>query len=81
MAQLLDGLCNEEPKLECPVCGNDTHADWVDIGFGPFSQQAGPRFCVSCGWVEPGCPSETCLRTRCVSWEYCGGKSLIKEQE
>lgn len=65
----------EEPIKQCPECGKKARAEWVDVGFGPYSQQAGPYYCI-CGWVEKGCPAETKDRChQCISWDYCQGKS------
>lgn len=65
-----------EPTMKCPKCGEETRAEWVDIGFGPYSQQAGPFHCLSCDWVEQGCPAEECIKGRCLSWDYCQGKAI-----
>lgn len=65
----------EEPTMKCPVCNTSVHAEWCDIGFGPYSQQVGPYHC-SCGWVEDGCPSDGDLCKRCKSWDYCKGEAL-----
>ena len=48
----LENICFKEPTKPCPVCGWPAHANWVDIGFGAYSQQAGPYRCDSCDWVE-----------------------------
>ena len=67
----LENLCSIEPTQPCPDCGQIALATWVDIGFGPYSQQAGPYSCTECDWVEP-CPyvsPEKC--DRCVSFDTC----------
>ncbi len=65
-------LCSKEPTKVCPECGEVCYAaEWVDIGFGPYSQQAGPYKCTSCDWVET-CPyvnPATCRK--CVSVDTC----------
>lgn len=75
---LEQGSAYREPVAKCGNCGNAAHAEWVDIGFGPFTQQAGPFHCYSCGWTEGGCPQEECLGARCTSWDYCKGEALVK---
>ena len=37
---------------KCPYCGDDCHADFVDIGIG--MEQCGPYHCDSCGASEIG---------------------------
>ena len=64
-----------EPEFFCPECGERACANWVDIGFGPYSCQASPYHCI-CGWVESGCPADTCIRERCDSWDFCQGKAM-----
>jgi hypothetical protein len=68
-----------EPYAECPKCGKRVYAEYVDIGFGPFSQQADPYYCPSCGWIETGCPAEIC--DNCKSWNICKGRSRVKKDE
>ena len=65
-----------EPLFKCPSCGILLHTDWVDNGFGPYSVQASPYGCESCGWHETGC--ETCSKEKCFSWEKCKGRALNK---
>jgi len=60
--------------MNCPNCGSETTADFVDVGVG-VPMQAGPYHCL-CGWVENGCMAEECSGEQCKSWEYCQGKSL-----
>lgn len=67
----------KEPIAKCDDCGANCHAEWVDIGFGQYSQQAGPFHCYECGWTEIGCLQSQCLRDRCVSWDYCQGKAIL----
>ena len=67
-----------EPVGQCPRCGAEAHAEWVDIGFGAYSQQAGPFHCFECGWTETGCPQDECVQERCISWEICRGVSIVK---
>lgn len=69
-------ICMVEQTEKCPRCGSVCHAEWVDIGFGPFSCQAGPFHCENCGWVESGCPQEGCLPEKCISYNYCKGKAI-----
>ena len=69
----------EEPLRDCPKCGSVCRAIWVDIGFGAYSQQAGPYQCVRCKWTQPGCPSSECIGDKCAAFFYCEGKSLINE--
>lgn len=45
-------IATVEPTEPCPKCGETCHADFVDIGFGPYSQQCGPYHCDACGWTE-----------------------------
>lgn len=40
-----------EPRRECPYCGAECHADFVDVGVG-FAQ-CGPYHC-GCGAIEIG---------------------------
>lgn len=35
----------------CPMCGERTDAEYVDIGVG--NQRVEPWHCQACGWVEP----------------------------
>ena len=65
-----------KPVAYCPNCGVEWEAEWVDIGFGPYSQQAGPYHCDNCGEVEKGCPAEKCDKNRCISYSYCQGKAM-----
>jgi hypothetical protein len=69
-----DNIFNEEPIFNCPVCNTELHTDWVDIGFGAYSEQVSPYIC-DCGWCQKGC--KTCIRERCFSWMKCQGKALI----
>lgn len=61
-------MFEDKPEHKCPVCGADCEAEWVDIGFGSYSQQAGPWHC-ECGWVDE-CPyvdpnkCKSCLNER-----------------
>lgn len=71
------GSLYREPVAKCGHCGQPAHAEWVDIGFGPYSQQAGPFHCYACGWTERGCPQEECVGTQCQSWEHCKGEALV----
>lgn len=64
-----------EPVVLCSNCGNRARAEWFDIGFGPYSQQASPHICSLCGWVELGCPAEKCT-TKCISYETCKGRAI-----
>lgn len=41
-----------EPTEDCPYCGNQCRADWVDIGVG--LTQAGPFHCIACHASEIG---------------------------
>lgn len=77
---LEEGSFYKEPVGQCPRCENAVHAEWVDIGFGPYTQQAGPFHCYACGWTEAGCPAEYCLGPRCTSWEYCKGEAIEPER-
>ena len=47
-------LCGVEPVEQCPECGHEVHASFVDNGFGPFAVQGGPYRCFECGWIERG---------------------------
>jgi hypothetical protein len=67
----------KEPIINCEKCGEKCRAEWVDIGFGTYSQQAGPFHCHSCGWTEGGCPQIECVKERCLSWEYCQGEAIL----
>lgn len=42
----------DTPKEECPYCGNECQADFVDNGIGMV--QCGPYHCFSCGASEIG---------------------------
>jgi len=67
----LENLCSEEPTKTCPVCGWPVHAAWVDIGFGAYSQQAGPFHCDTCDWVEE-CPNVDPARCHgCLNADVC----------
>lgn len=65
-----------EPVSYCPNCGAQWHAEWVDIGFGPYSQQAGPHYCTVCDTVEKGCPSHRCIGNKCISYSFCLGRAI-----
>lgn len=40
------------PSQDCPYCGKECHADWVDNGVGMV--QCGPYHCFKCGASEIG---------------------------
>lgn len=42
----------DEPTENCPYCGSECEADWVDVGVG--SVQCAPYHCESCGSSEIG---------------------------
>lgn len=65
-----------EPTMTCPNCGQVAYADWVDIGFGPYSAQVSPYHCLNCGWVEGGCMATRCHGDHCHSWIECGGAAM-----
>lgn len=71
-------IFNKEPEFKCPVCKTQLHTDWVDIGFGAYSQQVSPYVCENCGWSEVGCDS--CIFDKCFSWGRCQGKALRKSE-
>jgi len=71
---------SEEPKMQCPKCGSECRADWVDVGFGPYSQQAGPFHCYTCNWTEIGCQAAECYKERCESWDYCQGAAMPQRE-
>jgi len=68
----LENICSEEQTRPCPDCGETCRAAWVDIGFGPYSQQAGPYRCSNCCWVEP-CPYAGDINhcEKCISFDTC----------
>lgn len=68
-------VCSEEPTRRCPVCNEIVHAEWVDIGFGPYSAQVSPYMCDNCNWCEQGCQS--CIEAKCFSWDSCKGRAVI----
>ena len=70
-----ENMCLAEPIEKCPDCGANMRAEWVDIGFGPYSCQAGPFHCEECGYVQGGCPADECAKDKCTAWWYCKGKS------
>lgn len=78
MIQDFSNTFNTEPIKQCPVCGEDIHAEWVDNGFGPYSVQVSPFHCY-CGYVEGGCPAEKCIKEKCFSWNVCQGKSILRK--
>ena len=39
-------------KFNCPYCGQETEADWVDVDVGFI--QCGPYFCTNCGASQIG---------------------------
>lgn len=77
MEDYYSDLFYKEPKFNCPCCGEELHTDWVDIGFGPYSERVSPYGCDACGWHEVGC--KECLSEKCFSWEKCRGRALIKK--
>lgn len=79
LTYLTAGSAYEEPVVQCPECQCPAHADWVDIGFGPYTQQAGPFHCYACGWTEKGCMQPVCLEDRCSSWLNCRGDAITAE--
>lgn len=79
---IYSNVCNEEPVFKCPKCNTGLHTEWVDNGFGPYAVQASPYVC-ECGWVETGCPAESCIKEKCFSWLKCQGRAIaskIKDQ-
>ena len=68
---------NKEPKFVCPKCNTELHTDWVDNGFGAYAVQVSPYVC-ECGWVETGCPAESCIREKCFSWKSCQGRAIAQ---
>lgn len=52
------GYGEHEPTEQCPYCGFDCTADFVDIGVG--FQQCGPFHCDHCGASEIGPNDEDC---------------------
>jgi MinD superfamily P-loop ATPase len=68
---------SKEPTMKCERCSEVAHAEWVDIGFGPYSQQVGPFYCEACNWVETGCPQNECIKEKCFSWNICQGRAII----
>ena len=43
----------------CPMCGERTDAEYVDIGVG--NERCEPWSCHACGWIEPVLDDELCL--------------------
>jgi hypothetical protein len=41
-----------EPTEIYPKCGETTHAEFVDNGFGPHAVQVSPFHCKACGWTD-----------------------------
>jgi len=79
MTHKFENLFNKEPKFNCPVCDQELHTDWVDIGFGAYSAQVSPYVCEACEWTEKGC--SVCIYEKCFSWERCKGRALINNAE
>lgn len=42
----------DTPTNNCPYCGTECEADWVDVGVGVI--QCGPYYCENCGASEIG---------------------------
>jgi hypothetical protein len=42
----------DTPRIECPYCGSECEADWVDVEVGMV--QCGPYHCYECGASEIG---------------------------
>lgn len=62
-----------EPVVYCPLCEHRVYAEYVDNGFGPYAVQAEPYHCENCGWIETGCPANSCKK--CKTWDICQGRS------
>jgi len=53
--------------IECPECGSQSFADFVDVG----THQVQPYHCPNCNWTQP-CPyanDNDC--DKCISNSYC----------
>jgi hypothetical protein len=66
----------DTPSKNCPYCGTECEADWVDVGVGMV--QCGPYYCENCGASEIGpydSPRELTEQENKTGW-YGPGKPI-----
>src|SRR5262245_19012502 len=59
-----------KPVFLCSECGEQSHGEFVDNGFGPYSLQAEPYHC-DYGWVEGEIDEHGHFCPGCGTTFYC----------